>query len=870
MVLALCRKPNANYKPITSMKNRKNERLAFSWQPSRNIGLTLGSALRKVVALREGGLTQGWVRSALLTGRFVASLQRSQGWRGVVLYLKGCHVLLQQVVGGHKLDNPRLLGCAIARSRTGIPKVIPYAHRRMILSGDTWAVKIWSSFFWLYRVIEIPGILKIKTITSPGRVHYLVVMEWCRWLVNFLPVFWNLVGRPEEGRKVAQLRRSTPLNGSETSLLLSLVERTTEFVELLTALLLPHRESDLAKKIPRKEWASLMKSSLASELQPSSLMLLNSGPNSAKSMEESPGPTTRTNIGSILTDLWIWMDDPDGLFESLKGLWPQAAAFARTSIAQAKMVFEELKQLGIESEFGKFLRFRVSEDGSRIWSDDPLLGFSTPWGLGKLSFIPEPAGKIRVVAMVDSLTQMLLRPLHNVVFGFLRKIPQDGTFDQIRPVEILAARKGKAYWSYDLSAATDRFPVSLQQALLSYLLGPRVARHWTRLLTGRTFRVPRQVSAKQWVPQGTPESVQYSVGQPMGAYTSWAVFALSHHFLVQFAAFQAFGTLKWFEEYALLGDDIVLGNKEVAEKYLLLLRAIGVEVGLAKSLISRRGVLEFAKRTFRVTDEGALVDISGVSLAAIAAAITDSSVMEDLLGHANVRSAREGLRVASRVLGKGYRVRSSIGGELSSMNQRLLGLLILLTRPSGRWGLDPTTWFLQVTAEIRGMLSDEHTMVLTDAIWQHLLASARRLVVIRREFLHRWGNPVKEDGTNVLTLRHIPWAFRGLRAPRYETFLTEWVLAPMLEIASRNLRELIDDLVSKENSSPTEGNYSLDETYTMLNRLIDEFSTVNTELNLFIRRNSEKSDARKMSRKRSAVVKLWKRVRRMLVDKLTR
>jgi hypothetical protein len=45
-----------------------------------------------------------------------------------------------------------------------------------------------------------------------------------------------------------------------------------------------------------------------------------------------------------------------------------------------------------------------------------------------------------------------------------------------------------------------------------------------------------------------------------------------------------------------LGDDIVLANGQVARAYLNLMREIGVGIGLAKSLVSRNGTLEFAKR----------------------------------------------------------------------------------------------------------------------------------------------------------------------------------------------------------------------------------------------------------------------------------
>jgi hypothetical protein len=542
--------------------------------------------------------------------------------------------------------------------------------------------------------------------------------------------------------------------------------------------------------------------------------------------------------------------------------------------AQAHSVYEQLESLGIAGEYAVF--FRRTPEG--VWTSDPLPGFSVPWGLGKLGFVPEPAGKIRVVAMVDSLTQMLLRPLHDAVFGLLKRIPQDGTFDQERPIRNLAKAMAsvgtKSAWSYDLSAATDRFPVSLQQALLGLFIGPKVALQWRKLLTSREFIVPRRISDKQHVPRGTPRLVSYRAGQPMGAYTSWAVFALTHHFLVQFSAYQAGKGLKWFTLYALLGDDVVISDGHVAERYLLLLRAIGVEVGLAKSIISSSGVLEFAKRTVIVNSDGTFDDISGVSLDAIGAAITDSSVMEALLMHANARSAREGLRIASRVLGYGFRARSKLGSVLTNMNPRLMGLSILLTRPSSPWGLTFREWLLQTTVEVPGILEQSRLEVLMDAVRQRLVSTARRLADARLRALGDWGYPVDLNGVSETPLTvKIPHFMRasawiGTGAPLYEMFLAEWVFKPLLSKVREDLSQLLDDLNLWAEGSASDGNFSLDEIYTSINRLVDELEAVDTAVNLFVRRTSK--DNRRNTKFRSAAVRLWKGCRRVTQGFLTR
>lgn len=93
--------------------------------------------------------------------------------------------------------------------------------------------------------------------------------------------------------------------------------------------------------------------------------------------------------------------------------------------------------------------------------------------LGQLAFKEEAAGKLRVFALVDSVTQSLFTPLHDSSFDLLRLIPNDGTFDQ----EASKARsrekaiKYNCAYSFDLSAATDRLPAALSAAILDNIIG---------------------------------------------------------------------------------------------------------------------------------------------------------------------------------------------------------------------------------------------------------------------------------------------------------------------------------------------------------------------------------------------------------------
>jgi len=47
----------------------------------------------------------------------------------------------------------------------------------------------------------------------------------------------------------------------------------------------------------------------------------------------------------------------------------------------------------------------------------------------------------------------------------------------------------------------------------------------------------------------------------------------------------------------LLGDDIVIFDKEVADAYLSIMDSLGVSINLSKSVISNKPVFEFAKVT---------------------------------------------------------------------------------------------------------------------------------------------------------------------------------------------------------------------------------------------------------------------------------
>jgi len=90
------------------------------------------------------------------------------------------------------------------------------------------------------------------------------------------------------------------------------------------------------------------------------------------------------------------------------------------------------------------------------------------------------------------------------------------------------------------------------------------------------------------------QEISYTVGNPMGAYSSWASFTLAHHYIFYYISVKLKIPYKNLK-YVLLGDDVLIGDREVATQYLEIMRKIGVEIQLTKSHISPY-FCEFAKR----------------------------------------------------------------------------------------------------------------------------------------------------------------------------------------------------------------------------------------------------------------------------------
>jgi hypothetical protein len=346
----------------------------------------------------------------------------------------------------------------------------------------------------------------------------------------------------------------------------------------------------------------------------------------------------------------------------------------RTAIAWSRSdlfpIFKDWLQLTRNTRFLNWLE-DFSKVAPTLVSEDVL---STRDSLGKLGLKDEPAGKIRVFAMVDCFTQWAMKPLHDYLFEILKVIPQDGTFDQLAPINLLQAKGHRRFWSLDLSSATDRLPILIQATLLSRLITAHGANLWMSLMVGRTYDLPRRAIGPN---DDGDRFIRYAVGQPMGALTSWAMLALTHHAIVQMAAALSGRTSgdSWFEDYALLGDDIVIADRLVADTYLKIMSGLGVGIQLSKSVhdSSGRGVLEFAKRVYY----GGF-SVGPLALLEVLSAAGSLPAWLEL-----VRKYQLSLSQGLTLLGFGYRSVSRINQPWSVLPRRLQGYVVSYYGPGG-------------------------------------------------------------------------------------------------------------------------------------------------------------------------------------------
>jgi hypothetical protein len=441
--------------------------------------------------------------------------------------------------------NAWAVGVPIKVNKKGFPLFLHPTVRNNLAAGDVVTFRVWASILNTYKVFSFASVTTLDTITDPP-LSYMSDKREASMKLFAQKFFWPSI-----------------LGSKDSSL---------------------WEEKEARKYLPESD-----------------RFFFTAGPNSSVS-----------SFG-WLKDLAVWAAISGELEQS--ALWDYCTQFSQSkmkgTISRGFKILQD-SDVTIDDVSPRHAEIRVPESWismTRYAKADAkareTMGKTwntIPGWLGKLHAIPEPAGKVRIVAMVDSLTQTVLGPLHDWMNSILRRFPQDATFDQEGKLKAYVSRGIATQFCYDLSAATDRIPEVVYRIVFGASpLGPKRTDSWLSLLLDRAYHIPD--SMVDYIKPGTLKSryVEYATGQPMGALSSWPSMAISHHFLVQFAAQEAFRLPSGkglFTEYLVLGDDVVIGDEAVALKYLDIMQALGVKISPTKSYESRKGLVNFANQTY--------------------------------------------------------------------------------------------------------------------------------------------------------------------------------------------------------------------------------------------------------------------------------
>jgi len=130
-------------------------------------------------------------------------------------------------------------------------------------------------------------------------------------------------------------------------------------------------------------------------------------------------------------------------------------------------------------------------------------------------------------------------------------------------------------------------PLQLTRTVLMELSRTANQRMWVDTFTVLS-RIPARVGYKGSVRSAI--GVRWMTGQPLGAIPSFAAFALTHHAIVR----GLWDGPPAEAPYVILGDDLVIADKDLADRYKSVVSRLGVSISEPKSLQGCLG--EFAGR----------------------------------------------------------------------------------------------------------------------------------------------------------------------------------------------------------------------------------------------------------------------------------
>lgn len=268
----------------------------------------------------------------------------------------------------------------------------------------------------------------------------------------------------------------------------------------------------------------------------------------------------------------------------MAGVDTLAVAMSPSALTVFMKAVRALGLLKLEEQFESFIgHYLRTNDSKQLVNIRQLC-------LARLTFLSDKAGKTRIVYILNWWMQQLLLPYHDALMNWFKHQPQDATWDQSATASVVQkwTKEGRRLFSFDLTAATDRWPLWHQKLVMQQVFGQKEADVWSEIMK----IAPYVDKTETWV--------SYAVGQPMGAYASWAALNVTHHMVLRYLCWVH--SVNPIDAYVVLGDDMVVSHKGVASAYQALLQDLGVGISLPKSIINRPGgpsSAEFAKHIFR-------------------------------------------------------------------------------------------------------------------------------------------------------------------------------------------------------------------------------------------------------------------------------
>lgn len=145
---------------------------------------------------------------------------------------------------------------------------------------------------------------------------------------------------------------------------------------------------------------------------------------------QSLGCSEQMSLNSIKVKRPIWLLTSSGSNSvSFKGIFHDFLLLSQNEVV-LKAIRDYLLKTNSKLFYWTFLKLAYVARSLYLRGALEVGGRKTQHSLGRLSFKEEAAGKLRVFAIIDSLSQMILKPLHDSLFEICKAFPADSTFDQ--------------------------------------------------------------------------------------------------------------------------------------------------------------------------------------------------------------------------------------------------------------------------------------------------------------------------------------------------------------------------------------------------------------------------------------------------------